>query len=131
MKTVTLFVRIMFGLVYFVFGLNGLLQLQLFPAPDLPEAAMGLMSGLAGSGYFFPVLKLTETLSGLSLLVGRFTPLALIVIAPVTIQIFLFHAFLAPAGLPMALFLILANIFLGYAYRSYFSALFQFRSEIK
>lgn len=92
--------RIILGLIYFVFGGMGLvmaLGLMTMPEPQgMPESAMGFMAGMMGTGYFFPFLKLTETLFGLLLLIGIAAPVALVVLAPVTLQIFLFHAFLTP-----------------------------------
>lgn len=86
--------RYLLGLVYFVFGLNGFLQF--IPVPPLPEGAANLMGAFASTGYFFPLLKGTEVIGGLLLLSGRFVPLALVVLAPITVQIFFFHAFLTP-----------------------------------
>ncbi len=60
---------------------------------------------LMKSGYMFPLIKGTETLAGLLLLTNRFAPLALVLLAPVLVNIVAFHAFLAPAGLPLALVL--------------------------
>lgn len=95
MKTkISLASRYLLGLSYFVFGLNGFLQF--LPMPPLPESAMAFMGALGGSGYFFPVLKGTEVIMGLFLLIGFSVPLALVVLAPITIQIFLFHFFLTP-----------------------------------
>ena len=86
--------RILLGLCYFIFGLNGFLQF--IPLPPLPEAAMSFMGALGASGYFFPLLKGTEVAMGALLLIGVAVPLALVVLAPITIHIFLFHAVLTP-----------------------------------
>lgn len=86
--------RIFLGLIYFVFGLNGFLQF--LPQPPLPESAMGYIGGLASAGYFFPILKATEVIAGLLLLTGFATPVALVILAPITLQIFLFHSILTP-----------------------------------
>jgi len=91
---ITTTARILLGLIFFIFGLNGFFNF--LPAPALPETAMGFLGGLGGSGYFFPVLKATEVLMGFLLLVGVAAPVALVVLAPITIHIFLFHAFLTP-----------------------------------
>jgi hypothetical protein len=65
------------------------------------------MGGLAPAGYFFPVLKATEVICGLLLLANFFAPLALVILAPIMIQILLFHSFLAPGvqqvGLPIVM----------------------------
>ncbi|HUP56730.1 MAG TPA: acyltransferase [Bdellovibrionota bacterium] len=86
--------RWLLGTIFFVFGLNGFLQF--LPAPPLPESAGAFLGALAGSGYFFPVLKGTEVLAGLALLSGIGAPVALVVLAPISIQIFLFHFFFTP-----------------------------------
>jgi hypothetical protein len=65
----------------------------------MPETAMGFLEGLVKSGYFLPVLAATQTLAGFLLLTGFAAPLALVILAPITLQIFLFHLFLTP-GLP-------------------------------
>jgi uncharacterized membrane protein YphA (DoxX/SURF4 family) len=86
--------RVLLGVIYFVFGLNGFLHF--LPQPPLPESAMGFIGGLASAGYFFPVLKGTETLAGLLLLAGFAAPVALVILAPITLQILLFHGILTP-----------------------------------
>lgn len=87
--------RVFLGLIYFIFGLN--FFLNFIPVPPPPEGAAGaFMGGLFGSGYFFQVLKVVEVLGGLALLTGFFAPLALVVLAPVTVHIFLYHTILTP-----------------------------------
>ncbi|AFY03227.1 hypothetical protein Bdt_3552 [Bdellovibrio bacteriovorus str. Tiberius] len=87
--------RYLLGLIYFVFGLNGFLQFIPAP-PTMPEGAMAFMGGMMAAPYFFPVLKGTEVICGALLLSGFAAPLALVVLAPITLQIFLFHSFLTP-----------------------------------
>ena len=94
--------RILLGLIFFVFGLIGLLNL-IPPPKDLPERLQTFNSGLMAAGYFFPLLKLTETVCGLLLLINMYVPLALVVLAPIVLNIFLVHAVLAPSGLPLAI----------------------------
>lgn len=106
-------VRVLLGLVLFLSGLVGLLNL-VQPPPDMPEKLVAFNTGLAASGYFFPLLKLTETLCGFALIVGWFVPLALVILAPVVLNIFLVHAFLAPSGLPLALVLGVFMIYLSF-----------------
>jgi len=86
--------RLLLGLIYFVFGLNGLFNF--LPSPTMPETAMGFLGGLVSSGYFLPVLAVTQTMAGFLLLTGVAAPLALVILAPITLQIFLFHVFLTP-----------------------------------
>lgn len=79
--------------------------------------------GLAASGYFMPFLKGVETIFGLALIAGLFVPLATVVLMPITINIFLVHLFLAPEGLPIAVFMFGGNLFLAYYYRKYYSSM--------
>jgi uncharacterized membrane protein YphA (DoxX/SURF4 family) len=76
-------------------------------------------AGLAASKYFFYLLKGTETACGLLLVSGVFVPLALVVLAPISINIFLVHSFLAPSGLPLALAVGAALIYLAFFSPSY------------
>jgi uncharacterized membrane protein YphA (DoxX/SURF4 family) len=86
--------RILLGLIYFVFGLNGFLQF--LPPKPMSDAAAQFAQAMVQTGYFFPVLKSTEVIGGALLLTGLAVPLALLILAPITIQIVLFHLFLTP-----------------------------------
>jgi uncharacterized membrane protein YphA (DoxX/SURF4 family) len=110
-------VRLLLGLTFFVFGLNGFFHF--LPQPPLPEAAMPFLGGLAGASYFFPLLKATEVLAGILLLSNRFVPLALTVLAPIIVNIAAFHIFLAPGPL-MVVFLLASEIYLAWVYRAAF-----------
>jgi uncharacterized membrane protein YphA (DoxX/SURF4 family) len=126
MKITVLILRSLLGLVYFVFGLMFLLHLMPMPSKadmaKMPEAAIAFQT--FGSVYFMVFLKIVETVSGLFLLINKYTTLILVIIFPVTLNIFLFHLFLEPQGLPIAIPILLINIFLGYAYRKYYTSLF-------
>jgi uncharacterized membrane protein YphA (DoxX/SURF4 family) len=113
MRKLPLIARILFGFVFFASGLAGLLHLAPPPA-DLPESMKTYMAGMMASVYFFPLLKGTETVCGLLLLSGMYVPLALIVLAPVVLNIFLVHAFMAPSGLPLAIVLGVLEIYLAF-----------------
>jgi len=92
--------RVVLGALFFFFGLNGFFM-WVTPPPMPPEAG-NFMMALGATGYFFPFLKVCETLCGAALLSGCFAPLALLVLAPIIINIVLFHLFLAPAGALLA-----------------------------
>ncbi|MCX6127928.1 MAG: DoxX family membrane protein [Proteobacteria bacterium] len=108
-----LIARLVLGFVFFAAGLAGLLNLVPVP-PDLPENLQKFNSGLMASVYFMPFLKLTETLCGLLLLTGFLVPLALVILAPIVINIILVHAFLQPSGLPLAIVLGLLQGYLAF-----------------
>jgi uncharacterized membrane protein YphA (DoxX/SURF4 family) len=112
MKHASTIARILLGLIFFVFGLNGFLQF--IPQPPLPDEAMKFMMGLMAAPYFFPLLKATEVIAGLLLLSNCFVPLALILLAPISLQIFLFHVALAPAGTAMAVVIIILGLYLAW-----------------
>lgn len=119
MSKVALVARILLGLIFFVFGLNGFLDF--LPPPEVAEGApQAYMGGLAATGYFFPVLKLTELVSGAMLLTGLWVPLALILLSPIVVQIALFHFLLDPAGTVMAIVLVALQIFVAWTYRDSF-----------
>lgn len=127
MSRVPVVARVLLGLLFFVFGLNGFLQF--LPAPPEPPAALAFLGGLAGSGYFFPLLKATETIAGAALLLNRFVPLALTVLAPIVVNIVAFHAFLAPGGLPVALAALALELTLAWSYRAAFRSVVVSRAE--
>lgn len=95
MKTLPTIARILLGLIFFVFGLNGFLNF-IPPPPNMPEGAMTFFTAMMSTGYFFPLLKATETVCGLMLLTGIGAPLALVILAPISIQILFFHSYLTP-----------------------------------
>jgi len=123
MKFVVIGARVLLGLVFVVFGLNGFLHF--IEPPEMNEAAGALMGVLVGTGYFMAVVKLVEVVSGLMILTGKFLPLGLILLAPVSVHILLFHVFVDPAGLGMAVFIVVAQLFLAWAYRDSFSGVLQ------
>lgn len=113
-----LIARIILGLIFFVFGLNGFLNF-IPPPPNLPESMMAFMNGMMSTKYFFPLLKGTEVICGLLLLSGCFVPLALVVLAPIVLNIFLVHAFLAPEGLVLAIVIGLLEAYLAFCAKPY------------
>src|SRR3954468_21581266 len=74
--------RVLMGLMFFVFGLNGFLNFFPPPKTGMPEFAGALMK----TGYMFPLIAGTQLLVGLLLLINRFVPLALVLIMPVLVN---------------------------------------------
>jgi uncharacterized membrane protein YphA (DoxX/SURF4 family) len=115
MKIATVIVRVLMGLLFLsssIAYLFGLIQ-----PPPLTGAMKTFNEGLEASVYLMPTVKVFELLCGLAFLVGRFVPLAAVVIAPIIVNIVLVHLFLAPQGLPIAAFLVFANGFLAWRHR--------------
>lgn len=121
MKIAMLIVRTLVGLLFIFSSVTFLLGL--ITPPPMEGAIKTFNEGLAASGYFFTLLKITELVCGILLVSGRFVPLALVILSPVVINIFLVHLLLAPEGLPIAIVLVAAFIFLAYYYRKAFAPL--------
>jgi len=97
MKIVFLIARILLGLMFTVFGLNGFLHF--IPQPMPTGDALAYFTVLGGTGYIKFVFAV-QLISGVLFLVGKYVPLALTLIAPVIVNILLFHALMQPSGLP-------------------------------
>jgi putative oxidoreductase len=111
--------RILLGLIFFVFGLNGFFHF--LPQPPMSGPPADFAGALFATGYMFPLLKTTEVIGGVLLLSGRLVPLALTVLAPVVVNIVAFHLFLAPSGIVLPLVIVALGVFLAWSYRSAFS----------
>lgn len=117
----TTIARLLFGLIYFIFGLNFFLHFIPMPPPPVnPGVAESFTGGLFQSGYFFPMLKGIEVLLGAFLMMNFFTPLSLTILAPISINVLLFHLFLTPAGNAISILLVVLHIYLFWAYRASF-----------
>ena len=116
MKIAMIVVRTLMGLLLVISSVvYFLMTMGVIPQPEIAAGALKTFNeGLAASGYFFTLLKVTELVCGLLLLIGRFVPLALVILSPIIINIVLTHLFLAPEGVGPGLFLTLGNIFLAY-----------------
>jgi hypothetical protein len=120
MKQTALAARILLGSIFLIFGLNGFLHF--IPQPAMPEGAISFFGALAMTGYMLPVLFATQIVGGALLLAGM-VPLGLVVLAPVVVNIVAFHVFLEPGGLPLALVVAAASLFLAYVHRQSFGPL--------
>ena len=121
MNKAVLAARIILGLVFTVFGLNGFFHF--IPMPEMSEGANNFLGALAASGYLFPVLQITQISCGVLLLIGRWVPLALTILAPVVLNIILFHVFLEPTpdGLFVPMLSVALGVFLARSYRNSFT----------
>jgi hypothetical protein len=120
---VTIAARWALGLLFGVFGLNGFLHFLPMPAPE--GAAGAFMGALAATGYMFPLIKGTEVVAAGLLLSGRYPALALLLLAPIVVNILAFHVAFAPEGLPMAVVALALGSFLARQYWPAFSGIFQ------
>lgn len=128
MRKITVVARWLMGLVFLGSGVAFFVTTP----PPMEGALADFFQGMMATQYFFYLLKGTEIACGLLLLSGRFVPLALVVLAPVILNIFLVHAFMAPEGLVVAVVLGAIEIYLAFFSAEYgptIKRLFQARSN--
>jgi putative oxidoreductase len=121
MRIAALIARYLLGLIFVVFGANGFLHF--IPMPPPPGVAGQFMGALFVS-HVLVVIFLLELIGGILLLVGRYVPLALVLLGPVIVNIVLFHAFMAPSGLPLAAVVVILWGLTAWSVRSALAGIF-------
>ena len=114
--------RIILGIIFLVFGLNGFLHF--IPMPPPSGAAGEFFTGLVKAQYFLPLLAGVQVLCGILFISGALVPLALLILFPVSLNILFFHLELSPTGVGMAIFIMVANILLAVYYWPVFRPIF-------
>ena len=122
MRIAVIVARVLLGLLFFVFGLNGFLHFM--PNPPPTPAAGAFFGALIATHYMFFLIFGTQVVGGALLLIGVAVPFALVLLAPVIVNILFFHIFLSPDLLPMALVVAALELFLAWYYRAAFAPLF-------
>src|SRR6202161_2684601 len=126
MKTASVIVRYLAGVIFLVMGLNGFLNF--IPLPPPAGVAGQFISVLYVSHYLWVIFGF-QVIAGVLLLVNRYVPLALAILAPVIVNILSFHALMAPSGLPLALFVTVLWALVFVHVRTAFAALFHARFQ--
>jgi putative oxidoreductase len=121
MKIAALISRILLGIIFVFFGLNGFLNF--LHAPPIPGPA-GQFLGLLVSSHYVVAISVVEVISALLLLSGQFLPLALVLLGPVLVNILLFHTFFQPAGIPGGLVATALWFVIFFHVRSAFTGIF-------
>ena len=121
MKVMVVIARILLGLLFLVFGFDKLVP---FIPAQIPSGDAGALAKLMMAHHWMQFYGVVETTSGLLLLVGRFVPLALTLLAGMIVNILLFDATLIPQALPPGLVAGVLELFLVYAYRASFAGIF-------
>ncbi|HEV8072728.1 MAG TPA: DoxX family protein [Opitutaceae bacterium] len=127
MKTSIIIARVLLGLLFLVFGLNGFLHF--IPMPP-PSGLAGQYVGALFVSHYLSVVCALETVAGFLLLVKRFVPLALAILAPILANIVLFHACLAPSGYAPAVVAVALWLVLFVRERAAFAGLFAAKGTI-
>lgn len=126
MKIASLIARLLMGLTFFVFGLNGFLRF--IPAPP-PTGLAGQFAGILFTSHLYVVIFAVQVIGGLLLLVNRFVPLALIILGPVIVNIFFFHLFMAPSGLPLAIVVVTLWVIVAMRNKKYLAGILTHHTE--
>jgi putative oxidoreductase len=121
MKYMVTISRILLGLIFLVFGLNGFLHF--IPTPQYPGVA-GQFLGAIFKSHFYIVVFLTQIVGGAFLLANRYVPLGLVLLGPVLVNIVNFHISMYPATIPLALVAAALWLFLFFHMRNAFSGVF-------
>jgi len=121
MRIASTIARYLLGLIFLVFGLNGFLHFIPMPPPK------GLAAQFAGAifvSHYWVVIFGIQVLGSVLLLVNRFVVLALVVLGAVIVNIFFFHALMAPEGLPLAIIVVVLWVILAVRYKQYLAPIF-------
>jgi putative oxidoreductase len=126
MKIVALIIRVLLGLTFFIFGLNGFLH---FIPGQMPPGVAGQFVIAIVQSHYYVVIFGAQLLGGALLLVNRYVPLALAILGPVIVNILCFHLFMFRTGLPLAFVVAILWAILAYYHRQAFSGLFEQRTS--
>jgi putative oxidoreductase len=124
MKIIAVIARFLLGLIFLVFGLNGFLH---FIPSTPPSGTAGQFVGALFASHYLVVVFLLQLIPAILLLINRYVPLALTLLAPIIVNILLFHILMAPAGLALALVVTALWMVVFLSVRSAFCGLFQQR----
>jgi putative oxidoreductase len=127
MKIAVLIARILLGLLFLVFGLNGFLN---FIHGPMPTGVAGQYLAVMGGTLYIHFVFVVQIVGGLLLLSGQFVPLALVLLGPVIINILLFHVSMQPSGLPPGLLAALLWFIVFFGVRRAFAGIFAQKVEV-
>lgn len=113
----------MLGLIFLVFGVN--FFLHFIPVPPGTPESQEFLGALFKTGYMFPIIKVLEIGCGIALLASFFVPLALLILAPIIVNIALVHLILDTSGAPIALALLVLAGLTAWSHWSSFVPLFK------
>jgi putative oxidoreductase len=122
MKIVALIARLLLGLLFLVFGLNGFLHF--IPMKGLPAGLAGQFATVLMQSHYVLFVSALQIAGGALLLVNRYVPLGLTILGPVIVNIILYHALMDLAGLPLAIVVAILWAIVAYRQRQYFASLF-------
>ena len=128
MKITTVIARFLLGLIFLIFGLNGFLH---FIPASMPSGTAGQFVGALFVSHYLVPIFLLQLIAAILLLINRYVPLALTLLAPIIVNILLFHLLMALSGLALAIVVTVLWIVVFLSVRSAFDALLQPRVRVQ
>jgi uncharacterized membrane protein YphA (DoxX/SURF4 family) len=123
---ISLVARILLGFLLFVFGINKFIPFM--PPLELSGSAQDFMMALMNTGYLLQIVGIVEITVGTLLLSNRFVALALLLFAPITVNIISFHLFLDPANIGAAALVTILNVYLLFINKEKYAAVLSARN---
>jgi len=128
MKIVSTIARILLGVMFTVFGLNGFLHF--IPSPAFPPGfLLDFFTAIVGSGFYVMIFG-AQLICGLLLLSNQYVPLAIVVLGAVLANILTFHATMNPQGFPLALVALILWFLTAWPIRAQFAPIFARKANV-
>ena len=127
MKIAVLISRILLGLIFVFFGVNGYLN---FLHAPMPTGQAGQYMGVMFGSFYMYFVSLVQLVGGVLLLSGQFIPLALVLLGPVLVNILLFHISFLPSGLPPGILSTVLWFIIFFGYRRAFAGIFEQKAPV-
>ncbi len=124
-STFTKILSLILALVLITHGLNEFFHFDFMPVLSVPQEALNFQNSLSATGYLLPVLGVVEIFIAILIIMRKWVPFALLLLAPISINVLLFHLFLNVSGIWIALIIVGINILLIYKYWKAYRPLFQ------
>lgn len=126
MRMLTAIARLLLGVLFVLFGLNGFLNF--FSTGPAPTGLAGQFIGSLFQSHYYWVIAALQIAGGVLLIVNRYVPLALVLLGPIIVNVLLYHIFMMPQGVVLAIVATVLWFVVFYGYRYYFSGVFSQRA---
>ncbi len=126
MKILVLIVRILLGLLFLVFGLNGFFMF--IPTGPMPSGLAGQFVTVLVQSHYVLVISALQVVGGTLLLINRYVPFGLTLLGPIIVNIFLYHLLLYHMGVGIAVVVAILWGIIAFYHRQAFSGLFTQKS---
>lgn len=123
MKIAATIARYLLGVIFVFFGSN--LLFHFLPNPPMPPSPLANFTGAMAESHYILAVGFFQVVPGILLLINRYVPLALTVLAAMILNIDLTHILMAPSGLPLAGVVTILWILVFLRVRSAFEGIFQ------